>query len=204
MSGINSTKSINCFRTIYTWLFVGVLMVISSGCGSVQPAAPPQEEAAPAPAEEEAAEYPEMEITDILPGNEDLAQSRDVALDYLRSHPDTNGVFTVTGIATPGVVEAVKQLGLEDKVVVTGLGVPSLIRPYIKDGSLKEAVLWDPVKLGYATIYMVKAQLDGTLKPGSKTLSAGELGELQFMSDDTILLGDALIFTKDNIDDYEF
>ena len=71
----------------------------------------------------------------------------------------------VTGIATPGVAEAVKQLGLQGKVAVTGLGVPSLVRPYIKDGTIKEVALWNPVDIGYGAIYIAKAQLDGTLKP---------------------------------------
>jgi rhamnose transport system substrate-binding protein len=144
-----------------------------------------------------AAKYPQMQIEAILPGNEDLAMSRDVTLNYLRSHPDTTGVFCVTGIATPGVAEAVKQLGLQGKVVVTGLGVPSLVRPYIKDGSIKEVCLWNP-------FYMVKAQLDGTLKPGATVLHAGSLGDLKFISPDTILLGPPLIFTKQNIDQFHF
>lgn len=148
--------------------------------------------------------YPEMEITDVLPGNEDLALSREVALNYLRSHPDTNGVFCVTGIATPGVAEAVKQLGLQGQVVVTGLGVPSLVRPYIKDGTIEQVALWNPVDIGYGAIYMAKAQLDGTLDPSSGVLEAGRLGELEFISDDTLLLGPPLIFTADNIDDFEF
>lgn len=151
-----------------------------------------------------AAKYPEMEITTVLPGNEDLAQSRDVALNYLRSHPDTTGVFCVTGIATPGVAEAVKQLGLQGKVVVTGLGVPSLVRPYIKDGTIKEVCLWNPVDIGYGAIYMAKAQLDGTLDPASGVLKAGRLGELKFIGKDTLLLGPPLVFNKDNIDDFSF
>ena len=81
--------------------------------------------------------FPKMEFAATLPGNEDLEQSKNVALNYLRANPDTKGIFCVTGIATPGVVEAVKQLDLVGKVRVTGLGVPSLIRPYLKDGVLE-------------------------------------------------------------------
>lgn len=148
--------------------------------------------------------YPQMSIEAILPGNEDLAQSRNVALNYLRSHPDTNGVFCVTGIATPGVAEAVEQLGLKKKVVVTGLGVPNLVRKYIKNGTIQEVCLWDPKNLGYATIHLVKAQLDGTLNPKSKVFKAGKLGELKFVNDDTVLLGPPTIFNKENIDQYNF
>jgi rhamnose transport system substrate-binding protein len=148
--------------------------------------------------------YPEMRIKAVLPGNEDLAKSRQVAMDYLRSHKDTRGVWCVTGIATPGVAEAVEKLGLKGKVVVTGLGVPSLIRDYIKSGTIEQAALWNPTDIGYAAIHMAKAQLDGTLDPASGVLDAGRLGELKFIADDTLLLGEPLVFTKDNIDDFSF
>jgi ABC-type sugar transport system substrate-binding protein len=148
--------------------------------------------------------YPDMKIAAVLPGDEDLEKSKNVTLNYLQANPTTRGVITVTGIATPGVIEAVKQLGLIGKVAVTGLGVPNLIRPYLKDGSLKEAVLWNPVDIGYATLYIVHAQLNNTLDPQSGFVNAGRLGKLRFVSKDTVLLGEPLIFTKDNIDNFQF
>jgi rhamnose ABC transporter rhamnose-binding protein len=148
--------------------------------------------------------YPGMKIAAILPGDEDLEKSKNVALNYLQANPQTKGVFCVTGIATPGVIEAVKQLDLVGKVAVTGLGVPSLIRPFLKDGSLKEAALWSPIDIGYGAVYITKAQLDGTLDPASGFVEAGRLGKLKFISEDTVLLGDPFIFTKDNVDQFDF
>lgn len=151
-----------------------------------------------------ASHYPAMKFVAVLPGDEDLEKSKNVTLNFLQANPSTKGVFAVTGIATPGVVEAVKQLGLVGKVAVTGLGVPSLIRPYLKDGSLKEAALWNPVDLGYAAIYVAKSQLDGTFNSASGHVVAGRLGRLPFVSKDMILLGPPLIFTRGNIDEYDF
>jgi rhamnose transport system substrate-binding protein len=151
-----------------------------------------------------AAKYPGMKIAAVLPGDEDLEKSKNVALNYLQANPQTKGVFCVTGIATPGVLEAVKQLNMVGKVTVTGLGVPSLIRPYLKDGSLKEAALWSPIDIGYGAIYITKALLDGALNPSSGFVEAGRLGKLKFISPDTVLLGDPFIFTKDNVDKFDF
>lgn len=151
-----------------------------------------------------AEKYPKMNFPAILPGDEDLEKSKNVTLNYLQANPDTKGVIAVTGIATPGVIEAVKQLGMVDKVAVTGLGVPSLIRTYLKDGSLKEAALWSPIDIGYGAIYLAKAEIDGTLDPKSGSVDAGRLGKLKFISDDTVLLGDPFIFTKDNVDQFDF
>ncbi len=148
--------------------------------------------------------YPKMNFPAILPGDEDLEKSKNVTLNYLQANPETKGVIAVTGIATPGVIEAVKQLDMVDKVAVTGLGVPSLIRTYLKDGSLKEAALWSPIDIGYGAIYLAKAEIDGTLDPKSGSVDAGRLGKLKFISDDTVLLGDPFIFTKDNVDQFDF
>jgi len=149
--------------------------------------------------------YPHMSIEAVLPGDEDLAKSRQVTLDYLRAHPDTKGVWAVTGIATPGVAAAVEELGLQGKVAITGLGVPSLVRPYIKNGTIKEVALWNPNDIGYAAIFMAVAQVNGTLKTGTgSTLAAGRLGDLKFISNDTILLGKPYVFNAQNIDKFTF
>ena len=59
--------------------------------------------------------------------------------------------------------------------------------------------------LGYMSVYVAKAALDGTLSktPGTK-VSAGELGEFTVGEDGEIVYGRPLIFTPENIDQYDF
>ena len=44
---------------------------------------------------------------------------------------------------------------------------------------------------------------DGTLKPGATSLTAGRLGSVEIKGDN-ILLGQPYLFTKDNIDRFDF
>jgi rhamnose transport system substrate-binding protein len=44
---------------------------------------------------------------------------------------------------------------------------------------------------------------DGSLKPGATSLAAGRLGTLQ-VEGDQILLGKPFVFTKENIDGFNF
>lgn len=76
--------------------------------------------------------------------------------------------------------------------------------PDLKDGTIKEVALWNPVDIGYGAIYISKAQLDGTLKPDSGFVEAGRLGKLKFIEKDTVLLGESTIFTSANVDDFKF
>ena len=148
--------------------------------------------------------YPDMHIKAELSGDADLEKSKNVALNYLRANPNTRGVIVIDGIAAVGAAEAVDQLGLQGKVPVAGIGVPSNIRPYIKSGTVYASVLWDPVDLGYGAIYVSKAQLDGKLDPKAGSIDAGRLGKMKFIADDVVLLGPPTVFTKDNIDKFNF
>jgi len=148
--------------------------------------------------------YPDMHIKAELSGDADLEKSKNVALNYLRANPNTRGVIVIDGIAAVGAAEAVDQLGLAGKVPIAGIGVPSNIRPYIKSGTVYASVLWSPVDLGYGAIYVSKAQLDGKLDPKLGSIDGGRLGKMKFISDDVVLLGPPTVFTKENIDKFNF
>jgi ABC-type sugar transport system substrate-binding protein len=77
------------------------------------------------------------------------------------------------------------------------------MKGYVKDGVVKSVVLWNTADLGYLTVYAARGLVDGTLKPGASTFTAGHLGERAVVGDN-LLLGNLLVFTKDNIDRFDF
>jgi hypothetical protein len=90
---------------------------------------------------------------------------------------------------------------------VVGLSTPNSMKPYVtgKDKNcVKSVVLWNPVDLGYAAVYVMRATVDGKLKPGSTSVDAGHLGKLPVINGSEILLGPPFIYTKDNIDQFDF
>lgn len=149
--------------------------------------------------------YPQMSIASVEPGEEDLQRGIDVTKNYLRANPETAGVFGLTTVALPGAAEAVQQLGVEDEVAVTGLSTPKQAKPYVKSGTVKKFVLWNPVDLGYLTVHVANRQVNGNM-PSKKgaTFEAGRLGEVEMIAPDVVLLGPPLVFTKENIDKYNF
>ncbi len=148
-------------------------------------------------------EYPDMVIAAVEPGDEDLEQGIDVTRAYLQANPDTTGVFGITSVALPGAAEAVEQLGMSGDVVVTGLGVPSEVGPYVDSGTVEEFALWNPVDLGYLAVYVAYLQVTGEL-PEDGTFEAGRLGEIGFAEDGVVELGPAFRFNADNIGDFDF
>jgi len=65
-------------------------------------------------------------------------------------------------------------------------------------------VLWNPVDLGYAAVYAMRAVVDGKLKPGDASLDAGKLGKLTVVNGSEILLGPPFIYDASNIDKFDF
>ena len=64
-------------------------------------------------------------------------------------------------------------------------------------------ILWNTEDLGYLTVYAGAALANDELKRGAKTFKAGSLGEFAIVGDN-ILLGQPFVFTKENIDRFDF
>lgn len=151
------------------------------------------------------AEYPDMSIASIEPGEEDFQLGIDVTTDYLRANPDTAGVFGITTVALPGAAEAVQQLGREGEVAVTGLSTPNELAPYVENGTVEEFALWSPIDLGYLAVHVANLQLQGEMpSEEGATIEAGRLGEVELIAPDEVLLGPPLVFNADNIGEYDF
>ena len=104
--------------------------------------------------------------------------------------------------AVPGAAEAVLQSRRAD-VKVIGLSLPNMCKPYVKAGVIDSIVLWNTRDLGYLTVVAAHALATGTLAPGSTTLAAGRLGRIEVHGEE-VLLGKPFVFTKENIDGFDF
>jgi len=150
-----------------------------------------------------AAKYPGLKIVTTLPSEEDQQKAFTATQDILKSYPNVKGVFGLSSVAFPGAADAVTQAKACGKVAIVGLSTPNQMRPFVKSGCVKSVVLWNPIDLGYAAVYAMRAVVDGTLKPGATSFEAGRLGSLKVVGSE-ILLGNAFVFTPENIDKFDF
>jgi rhamnose transport system substrate-binding protein len=150
----------------------------------------------------QAEKYPNMKLVDLRPCDQkDKAQQE--ATNLLSAYPNLKAIVAVCSPAVPGAAEAVKQAGKTGEVKVVGLGLPSENRAYIKEGVTQAIILWRPEDLGYLAVQAGVALAKGDLSKGAETFTAGKLGELE-VDGESIILGDPVTFTKENIDDYDF
>lgn len=150
-----------------------------------------------------AAKYPKMKLIDTKPCDDKKDRAQQEANNLLSANPNLKCIMAICSPAVPGAAEAVKQAGKAGTVKVLGLGLPGENRAYVKEGVTQAVILWKVEDLGYLTIQAAKALADGTLKPGDKSFKAGKLGEFE-IAGDNIVLGKPFVFTKENIDQFQF
>jgi rhamnose transport system permease protein len=149
-----------------------------------------------------AEKYPDIKLDAIQPSEGDRDRAFAETQNILKVYPNVKLVMGIAAPAVPGIAEAVKQSGRND-VKVTGLSLPNMCKPYIKEGVIDSIVLWNTGNLGYLTVYAGNALAAGTLRRGDTKITAGRLGDIEIV-DDEIRLGKPFIFNKDNIDQFDF
>jgi simple sugar transport system substrate-binding protein/rhamnose transport system substrate-binding protein len=148
--------------------------------------------------------YPGLKlVTDKVASDEKQQVAYQKTLDLLKAYPNLKGVMAFSTVAPLGAAQAVKEKGLEGKVAVVGTALPTDSKPYLMDGSLSSALLWDPGALGYLTVAMAKDLAEGKMPADGQDVP--NVGKIQVKSDSkTVILGPPTEFTKENADQFKF
>ena len=160
---------------------------------------------------QELKKYPNIKLVSTVYGNDDPATSLTVLQGLLSAYPNLKGIISPT---TVGIQAAAQYLdthkSLLKKLTLTGLGLPSQMKPYVEDGTVNEFELWNPSNLGYLAGYAAAALASGTasLTPGS-SFTAGTLGSYTVLAPTTgvgpsVVLGPPFVFDKANIAQFNF
>jgi ABC-type sugar transport system substrate-binding protein len=147
--------------------------------------------------------YPDMKLVAIRPCDDQKDKAQAEATALLATYPNLKLIMSICSPGVPGAAEAVKQAGKAGVVKVMGLGLPNENKSYVHEGVTDSIILWNTEDLGYLTVQAAVALAKGTLKPGDTSFTAGKLGTFQIKGDN-ILLGKPFIFTKANIDQFNF
>jgi len=146
--------------------------------------------------------YPGITMAALRPCDDLQKKAFDETTAILSAHPDVRVIMGICTPAPPGAAEAVKQSGRTD-VKVLGLGLPNVNKRYVHEGVTDSIILWKTADLGYLAVLAADALMKGTLQPGATGIDAGRLGSIEIVGDN-ILLGTPFIFTKENIDQFDF
>ncbi len=147
-------------------------------------------------------QYPKFKLAVIRPSDDDRDKAFSETQTILKVYPKVKSVIVISAPAVPGAAEAVKQSGKQD-VKVVGLSLPNLCKPYVHEGMITAVVLWKTRDLAYLTVSAAAALARGELKAGANSFQSERLGNLA-IEGTNILLGKPFVFTRDNIDQFNF
>lgn len=152
------------------------------------------------------AKYPKMKMVTIRYAEEDVEKAINVMLDLINAFPNLKGVIGQCSTSAPGVAEAITRAGKIGKIAATGVSVPSMMKPYVKNGAVKSFVLWNPVDLGYLTVWAAKQLCDKKkFKDGQVFDIPGIETKPRYIAKDKMLvLGPPKVFDASNVDKFAF
>jgi rhamnose transport system substrate-binding protein len=150
----------------------------------------------------QAEKYPNLKLATIRPSDDDRDKAFAETQTIMRVYPSVKLVMAISAPAVPGSAEAVRQANRHD-VNVIGLSLPNMNKPYVHDGWVQTVVLWNTKDLGYLTVVAGSLLTQNKISSTTSSFEAGRLGTIQIRGSE-IILGAPVMFTKANIDRFDF
>lgn len=148
--------------------------------------------------------YPDAKLVGKIRYTTDTAQALKEAQDLMTAYPNLKGIIAVPSTAAPGVARAVQNADKKGEVAVTSFASPRTTKPFVKSGVMRSTVLWDVPKLGELSVWTMKQLLDGEKLQESNTVPGFDEPLVYDPKTKALVLGEPLVFTRANIDRYDF
>ncbi|WP_427118172.1 rhamnose ABC transporter substrate-binding protein [Pseudarthrobacter scleromae] len=150
-------------------------------------------------------EYSKLKLVATVYGDDNAQKSQQEVQALLQQHPTLKGIISPTTVGVAAAAQYLAGSEYKGKVQLTGLGFPSQLKEFLKNGTMKSFALWDVEKLGYLTAYAGAALASGQITGSEgERFKAGDLGEFEVGADGVVLLGDPTVFTAENVDQFNF
>lgn len=150
---------------------------------------------------------------------QDSQKSVSIGEAILEAHPDIDLIICNDSTALPGQCQAAQNKGLKkENITITGFCTPSGMTAYLKAGILERWGLWDCGIQGALGCYFAAYLSAGNTVKAGETVNVPGIGSCEIVPNDALVPGDTtkevnhgvvllperVVFTKDNIANYNF
>lgn len=151
-----------------------------------------------------AEEYPDLELVAVESCDADPQKAYQIAKDLITKYPDLKCITTSSTEAFSSAAKAIEDEGMIGKIYVVGGLTPELAKPAFESGAAIESVLWDPGKWAAFGVTIASELVEGKAFNEVGKVDIPGYPEAEQISDDTIYYHELLVFTPENVDDYDF
>jgi ribose transport system substrate-binding protein len=109
--------------------------------------------------------YPNIKIVSVQYGGGDQLKSTEITKSILQASPNLKGIFGANEGSAIGVVNGVKEMKRNGKIVIIGYDSGKQQKNAIVDGSMAGAITQNPVGMGYKTVEMAVKAIKGEKLP---------------------------------------
>ncbi len=155
------------------------------------------------------AKYSKLNLVEVAYGDDVYQTSVDQTQALLSNYPNLKLICAPTTVGIAAASKVITDEGLQGKVIVTGLGLPSEMAEFMGSGSVAcpYMFLWNPIDVGrvagYALLEMANGSLTGAVGE-TFTAANGTTYEVTEGSGGTeIIIGPPFEFNAENIEDWK-
>ncbi|WP_375451364.1 substrate-binding domain-containing protein [uncultured Devosia sp.] len=150
--------------------------------------------------------YKDMSLVATVYGDDQPEKSTTEMEALLSNYPNLVGVIAPTTVGIAAAAQVVQSRGIASTVHVTGLGLPSEMRDFVKDGTVSAFQLWSPYNEGWLAAHFAVGVLGGTIKNEvGGTFDVPNLGTISIADKNAMnTQAELTTFNAENIDEFDF
>ena len=146
-------------------------------------------------------QHPQLSLAAVVYGDDVSDKSYRETVALVKQHPDLSVIISLSSVGLVAAAKAIEDQGLGGKVHVTGLGLPSELAGYVRNGVVPKFAIWNPIDVGYAA-----TQIAARLARGEsidQPISIERLGTVSFDANGVGAMGEPFIYDANNIAEFE-
>ena len=147
--------------------------------------------------------YSGLKLVSVVYGDDQTDKSYREAQGLFKSYPNLKAIVAPT---TVGIAAAAKAVQDEKKVgtlFVTGLGLPSEMAGHVKSGAVKSFAIWNPIDLGYSSVYAASQFISGKVKGvAGEKVSLGKVGTVTLDANTEAAMSEPFTYDATNVEKF--
>jgi rhamnose transport system substrate-binding protein len=147
--------------------------------------------------------YKGLKLVSVVYGDDQTDKSYREAQGLFKSYPNLKAIIAPTTVGIAAAAKAVQDEKKVGKIFVTGLGLPSEMAGHVKSGAVKSFAIWNPIDLGYSSIYAASQFISGkaTGKAGEK-VSLGRVGTVTLDANGEAAMSEPFTYDASNVEKF--